>query len=196
MNQEVEIEFKNMLSYDEFKSVKAYFELKDEDFTEQRNFYFDTPEFSLAKHKSALRIRKKENEFELTLKQPHENGLLETNLSIQKCEALSFIEKHEFPESANAMQTIFASLRIDSDDLTYLGELVTFRCEFEYKSGKLALDHSLYLGVEDFEIEYEVNDKKTGYISFLRLLQQLNIRKKSTKNKIKRFFDEKKRQNM
>lgn len=195
MKQEVEIEFKNLLSYAEFISVKTHFKIKDEDFVEQRNYYFDTLEFSLAKHKSALRIREKKAEYELTLKQPHANGLLETNIPVPKHEAISFIRKNEFPKSAIEMKRIFAEIGLDSNELTYLGELVTYRCEFEYKNGLLALDHSVYLDVEDYEIEYEVKDKQRGHHSFTQLLQQLNISKKSTKNKIKRFFD-KKRQTM
>ncbi len=197
MDQKIEIEFKNLLTYKEFKLVKAYFQLTDNDFMKQRNFYFDTPELELAKQKCALRIREKQGNYELTLKQPFKkHELHETNLSISKQKACSFIKDGLFPETANELRTILASLQVSPNSLMHLGELTTFRSEFAYKCGKLAIDHSFYLGVEDFEIEFEANEKSAGQEIFLQLLKQLGIKKKTTKNKITRFFDEKKRQSM
>ncbi|MDR4271954.1 CYTH domain-containing protein, partial [Bacillus pumilus] len=50
------------------------------------------------------------------------------------------------------------------------------------------------LNKEDFEIEFEVDDRKEGQMVFLNLLQQLNIPVRKTENKIKRFYNEKYRQ--
>lgn len=195
MNQEIEIEFKNILSESEFTTIKKYFQLKDEQFKKQRNFYFDSPSFSLAKQSSALRIREKNGAYELTLKQPHKDGLLETNSPIRTEEALSFIEKNQFPVSASKMKTVLATI-VNPNTLICLGELTTLRCEWKYGDGYLALDRSFYLGIEDFEIEYEVTDKQKGFHCFIKLLNQLKIKQKPTKNKIKRFFEEKRRQNL
>lgn len=45
----------------------------------QVNYYIDTPDFKLKQHRSALRIRVKDKQFEMTLKTPAEVGLMEYN---------------------------------------------------------------------------------------------------------------------
>lgn len=191
MNQELEIEFKNMLTYEEFRTVLLYFKINEKDFIKQENFYFDTPEFILAKHASALRIRYKNDAYELTLKQPHEDGLLESNLSLTKKEAKAFIHKQQLPESAQYVRELLSSLNVKPSDLNLLGTLTTLRSEFAYKDGLLSLDHNFYLGLEDYELEYEVKDKQKGEKIFSQLLEQLQITEKPTKNKIIRFFEAK-----
>lgn len=191
MKQEVEIEFKNMLTYEEFQNVISYFKIKEQDFKKQENFYFDSPNFILAKHSSALRIRCKNDAYELTLKQPHQDGLLESNLSLTKEETEAFIHKQKLPQSANYVYEWLSSLKVKPSDLQLLGSLITLRCNIDYKNGMLSLDHNFYLGKEDFELEYEVKDKQKGKTIFLQLLEQLNITKKQTKNKILRFFEAK-----
>ena len=59
MKQEIEIEFKNIITQEEFKQLLYTFSIKDEDFITQENHYFDTETFSLKNNGCALRIRKK-----------------------------------------------------------------------------------------------------------------------------------------
>lgn len=47
MAQEIEIELKQLLMKEEFEQLKEYFQLKDEDFHTQTNYYFDTPQFDI-----------------------------------------------------------------------------------------------------------------------------------------------------
>lgn len=184
-----------MLTKEEFTIIKNYFQLKPENFIEQKNFYFDTPILDLAAKKSALRIRMKNHGYELTLKQPHPDGLLETNIALNEKEATAFIHDNRFPPQAGEMKEMIAtSLSVNTAKLVCIGVLTTNRSEFPYKDGMIALDHSCYLGMEDYEIEYEVQNKKTGIEHFNALLHHLNIEKKPAKNKIKRFFVEKERQ--
>ncbi len=194
MNEHIEIEFKNMLTLSEFNFLKNHFQLKDSHFIKQINYYFDTAHFALAKRKTALRIREKNNAFELTMKQPHDEGVLETNISLQKKEAEAFIFENQFPSSATQMKSIFQKICVKPTELLCLGELTTFRSEFSYKEGLIALDYNCYLGIEDYELEYEVIDKQTGKHYFEELLHKLNIKVKRTDNKIKRFFTEKEKQ--
>src|SRR5690606_18502703 len=191
MNQKVEIEFKNMLTSEEFQNVISYFKIKEQDFKKQENFYFDTSSFILAKHSSALRIRSKNDSYELTLKQPHPDGMLESNLSLTKNEAKAFIDKRQLPDSAKYMRELLASLKVKPSDLKLLGSLTTSRCEIDYKDGLLSIDHNFYLGKEDYELEYEANDKQTGKMIFSQLLEELHITQKPAKNKILRFFEAK-----
>ena len=67
MSQNIEIEFKNMLTEDEFHKFLTHFQITSTDFFKQENHYFDTKDFALKEHGCALRIREKKDRFEMTL---------------------------------------------------------------------------------------------------------------------------------
>ncbi|MBN6887526.1 uncharacterized protein YjbK [Cytobacillus horneckiae] len=189
MPQNIEIEFKNMLTKEEYFLVKDYFHFKEEHFFTQENYYFDTPSFSLKKLKSALRIREKNGKFELTLKQPYHDGLLETNEVISDKEAEELFHGSAL-QNINIIQLI-KGMGINPLEIKYFGALQTTRAETDFKNGLIVLDHSCYLNKEDFELEYEVTDRKKGSISFENLLNELHIPIRKTDNKIMRFYKEK-----
>jgi uncharacterized protein YjbK len=191
-NKNIEIEFKNMVNREEFSSLIDFFNIRSEDFSEQENHYFDTPDFLLKAKGSALRIREKNGSFELTLKQPHPEGLLETNENLTESEAAEMIRTGKIP--AELIIRSIKELGIKTDKLQYFGTLATKRAEKEYMKGLAVLDHSRYLNKEDFELEYEVDNRNEGELTFLNLLKQLNIPVRKTENKIKRFYNEKYRQ--
>lgn len=191
MNQHLEIEFKNLLTKAEFQRLKQSFSVKDTDFIYQENHYFDTPQFSLKDNESALRIRHKKGHYELTLKQPAKEGLLETNQSLSTEEAESLLQGNRIPEGY--ITTLIAEMGIDSD-IQFFGTLGTNRAEFAYQGGLLVLDHSLYLNTEDFEVEYEVTNKLAGKEIFEKLLDSLQIPIRKTENKVRRFYQTKKKQ--
>ncbi|MCM3241446.1 CYTH domain-containing protein [Cytobacillus firmus] len=191
-NKNIEIEFKNMVNREEFSSLIDFFNIRSEDFSEQENNYFDTPDFLLKAKGSALRIREKNGSFELTLKQPHPEGLLETNENLTESEAAEMIRTGKIP--AELIIRSIKELGIETDKLQYFGTLATKRAEKEYMKGLAVLDHSRYLNKEDFELEYEVDNRNEGELTFLNLLKQLNIPVRKTENKIKRFYNEKYRQ--
>lgn len=188
MKQEIEIEFKNLLTKDEFDTLVSTFKLENS-FISQTNHYFDTPTFSLKGASSALRMREKNNSFTMTLKQPNEIGLLETHEDISKELAKAIMEDtSQLPEN---MIKQLQMLRLNVEKLEYFGSLTTNRAEIPYKGGLLVLDHSTYLGTEDFEIEYEVTDEIIGHQDFLELLEEHQIVLKKTDNKIRRFYHQK-----
>ncbi|MGA5692180.1 CYTH domain-containing protein [Cytobacillus pseudoceanisediminis] len=191
-NKNIEIEFKNMVNREEFSSLIDFLNIRSEDFSEQENHYFDTPDFLLKAKGSALRIREKNGSFELTLKQPHPKGLLETNENLTESEAAEMIRTGKIP--AELIIRSIKELGIETDKLQYFGTLATKRAEKEYMKGLAVLDHSRYLNKEDFELEYEVDNRNEGELTFLNLLKQLNIPVRKTENKIKRFYNEKYRQ--
>lgn len=191
-NKNIEIEFKNMVNREEFSSLIDFLNIRSEDFSEQENHYFDTPDFLLKAKGSALRIRQKNGSFELTLKQPHPEGLLETNQNLTESEAAEMIRTGKIP--AELIIGSIKELGIETDKLQYFGTLATKRAEKEYMKGLAVLDHSRYLNKEDFELEYEVDNRNEGELTFLNLLKQLNIPVRKTENKIKRFYNEKYRQ--
>ncbi|MFF2499623.1 CYTH domain-containing protein [Peribacillus sp. NPDC058075] len=186
MNQHIEIEFKNLLSEKEFHQLIEYFHVGASNFKTQKNHYFDTLGFTLKNKDSALRIREKNGRYELTLKQPATEGLLETNQDISEETAYAFLNHNTFPYGE--IQLLILESGIDPKDFTCFGTLKTDRFEFPYKEGLLVLDHSSYLNQEDFELEYEVTDANAGKKNFLTLLETLQIPVRETENKVKRFY--------
>lgn len=84
-------------------------------------------------------------------------------------------------------------LQIDTDAIQYFGSLATNRAEKETEKGLIVLDHSRYLNKEDYEIEFEAADWHEGRKAFEKLLQQFSIPQRETKNKILRFYEEKRK---
>lgn len=191
-NQNIEIEFKNMLTKEEYESLLTHFQIKEEDLFEQENHYFDTSDFALKAKHSALRIRQKNGEYELTLKQPHPDGLLETNkvLSKEASNAIFSTGKINDEQISNLLE----KMNIDPASILYFGSLRTVRAEKSIGNGLLVLDHSFYLKKEDYELEYEVSNREEGKIYFTELLSTLKIPVRKTKNKVRRFYEEKYKQ--
>ncbi|WP_129706273.1 CYTH domain-containing protein [Priestia megaterium] len=189
MKQEIEIEFKNIVTKEEFDRLRSHFQLTEDQFVSQENHYFDTPSFSLKDCGAALRIRSKKDKSVLTLKQPHQEGLLETHEALTNEQAKELLDGSA--KIPSTIQQLITDLQVDSHALTYFGTLRTSRAEIPYKNGLLVLDHSFYLGAEDYELEYEVTDANEGAKCFEQLLTELDIKKKPTENKIRRFYKRK-----
>lgn len=189
MTQEVEIEFKSMLTKDEYDALLNAYGLTDK-VNWQANDYFDTPAFELKNHGAALRIREKKHGQVLTLKQPHEVGLLETHATITETEAENLFKYGIIHD--DQMKEALASFHL-SGPLEHLGRLETKRAEFETPEGLIVLDESHYLEIHDYEIEFEVTDEAKGKIAFEQLLHHHGIPFRPAKNKIVRFMEEKMR---
>ncbi|MGM0863859.1 MAG: CYTH domain-containing protein [Bacillota bacterium] len=189
MAQEIEIEFKNLVTEDEFTRLTSHFHVKDEDFSSQDNHYIDTSDYQLKGKQSALRIRERNGTYTLTLKTPLEEDLLETNQRLTKEESELLLHQGTFPEGG--VKDVLNSLQIHTQSLHYFGTLTTSRAEIDYKDGLLVFDKSSYLQKVDYELEYEVKERKSGEAIFLNLLEELNIPLRETDNKIKRFYLEK-----
>jgi uncharacterized protein YjbK len=192
MSQEIEIEFKNLLTYDEFLRLIDDFQVLRKDFVEQTNHYFDTESFHLKDHYSALRVRTRKETFTLTLKQQKDNYILETHQPLTENEFLAIKDGQTIPEGE---VTEKIEKLIPFQDIKYLGSLTTMRAELPFKDGLIVLDENHYLGKIDYELEYESADYKEGLQNFMDLLASKMIPKRETENKISRFFQEKSRQN-
>ncbi|WML43394.1 CYTH domain-containing protein [Neobacillus sp. PS3-40] len=191
LSQNIEIEFKNLLIKEEYERLISFFSLPEDAFFTQENHYFDTSTFDLKEQNSALRIRQKGNHFEMTLKQPATDGLLETNQILSKEEASIAFSKGILP--VGMIQNLVSKMEIPFSNLMYFGSLTTKRAEFNYENGLLVLDYSSYLNKEDYEVEYEVENYQRGKQLFLQFLNQHGIPQRETKNKIVRFYLEMKK---
>ncbi len=183
MTKELEIEFKNMLTKEEYSHLLS--ELNTAPIS-QTNHYFDTADFQLRDQKSALRLRSIGNRFECTLKTPAASGNYETTDVLSEDQAAAILDHQQFeaPEVSAELERLGVSV----SDLSLIGSLTTHRAETEYKGGLLVLDHSEYLGIEDYELEYEVADEAAGKQFFLSLLEEKQIPLRPSDKKIARFM--------
>lgn len=189
MAQEVEIEFKNLLTEEEFHTLLQHLPFPKNG-KEQVNHYFETKDFQLAKQHAALRIREKNGKFQLTLKEPHPQGLLETHDVLTEQEAKNWLQGEIIPKPETLKQ--FKKMNIQLEDLIYHGALKTVRRETPYNDVLIVLDYSTYNNTEDYEFELEAHDTTTGKNTFETILNQFHIPKRNTPNKIQRFFNSKK----
>lgn len=189
MSTNNEIEFKQILNQDTYSKIyELYF--KNRSPFKQTNFYIDTENFKLKQHQAALRIRVKDDMYEMTLKIPAEVGLTEYNHSVNIEPKLDMsLQLSQLPKDIkNILEHDFNILE---NELKVLGNLTTYRLETDYQNELLVLDKSEYLGKTDYELEFEVHSYDEGYSKFKSLLQHFNLQHQKPLNKVQRFFQEK-----
>lgn len=192
MSQELEIEFKNLLTKEEYVRLRTSFHFPSQEIITQENHYFDTPLFHLKEKGTALRIREKNGTYQLTLKQPVEEGILETHQAIHSIAANDMMMGGELV--SGEVRDLLLLMNIPTHEIVHFGSLKTKRVEVAYENGLLVMDHSHYFTEEDFELEYEVTNRTEGEQSFKKLLSSYKIPLRETDSKIERFYKEKIRQ--
>lgn len=190
MTQMLEIEYKSMLTKQEYEIFIAHYQLTDKDFRVQTNIYFDTVDEQLKKQNCGLRIRFVGHQAEYTLKTPAEKGRLETTDTFITEEAEAFIFEKRLPRSGAVFQKL-SDLNIDPASLIQTGKLTTKRAEFPIEEGLLAIDESWGDNLHDFELELEVGDASVGKIAFINFLKRFSLPYRPAKNKIQRMLEAK-----
>ena len=189
MNQEIEIEFKQLLDERTYHQLLDFYYSERSPVQVQTNHYFDTAHYLLRSKGAALRVRRKSNRYILTLKEPHANGLLETHQELSPNTFETFKAEGTLP-SGNVAKQVKNLLEAYLPNFQYLGYLKTERSEVPIKdAGLLVLDRSLYFDAIDYELEFECTDEATGQHAFRQLLQKWNLTENTPPNKIQRFFD-------
>jgi len=182
MQTEKEIEFKNLLTKQEFELLISFFQVEQKDFHSQTNYYFDTQDNFFKNNRMGFRLRVLETHNELTLKQPLEEHVMEENtIQVSDQERDAIIKQASFPSIP-----FFKLFNLTSPLIT-IGSLQTNRVQIPFENGSLFLDHSIYSQTEDFEVEYESSDVKYGKKVFLELLDAHNIPIRHTDKKIARL---------
>ncbi|CDR63084.1 TPA: CYTH domain-containing protein [Staphylococcus argenteus] len=184
-----EIEFKQIITASLYETLQEKY-FKNCVLFKQVNYYIDTPDFKLKQHRSALRIRVKDKQFEMTLKTPAEVGLMEYNhiISINP-EIDMIIPNDSLPDDIR--QILVKQFGVNDQSLSILGALTTYRQETQYQGDLLVLDKSEYLDTTDYELEFEVKDYDQGLLKFQSLLNEWNLEHKQPLNKVQRFFKKK-----
>lgn len=188
LSQEIEIEFKNLITKDQYHKLIDHYASLRSPIYKQVNHYFDTELFSLMNLKAALRVRFKQNAYVLTLKQPHSTGLLETHQSLDDEEFKCLKETGTIASGAVSKQ-ISQLIGKSLPKLCYLGHLTTERSEIPLKEGLLVLDKSYYFDRVDYEIEFECEEESRGRMDFQQLIDSWGLSWIEPNNKIERFYE-------
>lgn len=189
MEKEIEIEFKNMLTKDEFQQLlTTYF--PDTPAFSQTNCYFDTLDNALKKKAMGLRLRKRQGKNECTLKVPtsNTNAFQEITDSLTEKEINTLIKEERVPlgrDVANYLESIGISVT----DLKMIGFLTTYRREKKLNNEcLLVLDESHFGKIIDYELEMEVTDLKKGELFFNDFLIKEGIKRHPASKKIARMI--------
>ncbi|MBF0777531.1 CYTH domain-containing protein [Streptococcus cuniculi] len=178
----LEIEYKTLLTETEFQRLLA--EFSDVTPVIQTNYYIDTPEFSLRKHRHALRIRTLEDRAELTLKIPQDIGNQEYNQDLTLEQAQTILQTVDLPKGD--ILSLIQQTKTALENLTVWGQLTTKRYEKETAIGLMALDENAYQGQKDYELEVEVQDAEQGKKAFEDYLKHRHIAFKYASSKVAR----------
>ncbi len=189
MTIQKEIEFKNLLEEEEFHSLCSTFGISQQDFHVQTNTYFDTSNNQLRDSRMGFRLRVVGDRNELTLKAPTDN----VHTMMETTHLISATERDNILSNQSIRPQEYCEFQQLPNLLQAFGSLRTERAEISFQGGLLVLDRSYYLGITDYEVEYEVNDVTSGQQSFNELLKKHHIPKCQTPKKIARFMKAAKR---
>ena len=178
----LEIEFKTLLTKEEYHSLEDFF--KDQPPIRQTNHYIDTPDQAIRNHRMALRIRTLADRAELTLKVPQDAGHFEYNQALTFEQVEAFLSKKKLPQGEIA--SFLTDLDIPLTSLDVWGSLETERREKRIPKGLLAFDRSRYNSIEDYELEMEV-DAASDETYFHEFLKEKQIEYKPAKSKVARL---------
>lgn len=180
----MEFEAKNLLTEQEYQLLVAHFNYNKP--KTQINYYFETDDFLLRSKGAALRIRELNSQYVLTLKQPAQDGLLETHVKITEEIKNQWLTGQTvvIPQFKNQLD----KLAVNPEKLKYWGNLRTDRIEIEQEDITIVLDKSFYNNTIDYELEIEANSMTRAKDKLNQLLITHQIDRKNTVNKIVRFF--------
>ena len=187
MQKSVEVEFKTLLSKEEYERLMEQFKGNRMDL--QTNHYFDTSRFSLKALDASLRVRERES-LELTLKRKKGYIIQEFNLPINKEIFEEIKTTGVLPEGElkNELNNLIGEQKINN----FLS-LSTLRMFFAYNNGVLFIDKSQYLGITDYELEYEAKSYHAGKKEFVQIISELGIQYRKSEKKVKRAYNAYKR---
>lgn len=171
MSNAIEIEAKAMISKGDYQKLVGKFS----NFPSyvQTNYYIDTDSFILRKEGLGLRIREKGGLYEMTLKTPLSQGLLEKNCSWSKETFEDFSQNGIFPDGD--IKRFLTMLDIDVSSLHIKTSLTTKRIDAPYKEGKLSIDENHYSNIVDYEVELEHNNERDAENGLRELLEENGI---------------------
>ena len=190
---EIEKEFKNLLTQEQYDSlVEEYKDVFTKDVT-QTNSYYDYNGL-LQEHKIALRIRIVEGKEtgEITLKIPQSSLEVLEFTEVLPVELLNQFNNDKQFTLPPSIQKALEKEGVLLQTVMQTALLTTHRLEGALSENEwLVLDESHYNGKVDFEMEMEVRSLELGEPVFLGILAKYNIERRQAESKIKRALSTK-----
>lgn len=170
-----EVEAKALLSKEEYQKVVNYFSLTKDKRHKQTNYYFDTEDMLFQSNRIAFRVRhlQKDDTYEMTAKLRQKDGSsIELNKNISYKDfvillALGIMPDCDVKEKLN--------LLLKGKKLYHIATLTTFRYEFKYDDGLLAIDENHYANTLDYELEFEGESMAKCMTAIKNLLNNIGI---------------------
>ena len=185
--REIEIEFKNLLTKDQYASLFKKYDLKNSEEIINKNFYYDDADESFKKIGAALRIRYTNKKTEMTLKVKGETQNIEINVPLDERYPK---EPTVLPILPNEIITELEQMNVKIKTPMLIQKIETLRHEIALEEGLLVLDETTYINdVVDYELEFETKDYESGLVAFEKLLEESNIDKNPAKPKIARAVE-------
>lgn len=186
MSQQIETEYKNLLTKDEYDMLIVHFNLEEIEPIKQANVYYEHPDWLLRERGMGLRIRLYDDYAEQTLKSPiREHEMLETTDTLTLKEGQALADSGQLKTDGFVAQ-ILKEHGIAINELKQVGQLSTVRYEIPVEEGTYFLDASYYQDQNDYELEYETSDPENGLRVFEQFLTSHNINRRETVQKIAR----------
>lgn len=157
MSKNIEIEIRADLSEEEYNLILSSY--KNEKSYSQTNYYLDDSNLSFSSENYGLRIREKNEKFELTLKEKINDDFLEINQEISSETKENMANPGYFP-SGEVANYISNKNLIDTKKLFIVCSLKTTRLDIKYNGSTISLDKNEYCGIKDFNIECEADTNK------------------------------------
>lgn len=164
MKQNLEIEYKTLLTEDEYKRLQEYLDFSDA--KKQVNFYYDTIGNELLSKSMMVRVRVTD-EYEFTLKIPQKDGVLEVEQ----------IVPDQSIQDNDDVKKLLETYGFDATKLVVVAKSTTYRQEFHDIYGVWCLDYTDFGHSFDFEIEYELDHyDESALPHYVSTLEKLNIK--------------------
>lgn len=187
MAKNIEIEFKNILSREEYQRLFDALSFENQSPLKQRNIYFDTADGKLKNQMIGLRTRITDHYVHVTMKQPVANHQkLETTDKLTLDEGADIVASGKI-DKAPEIEQVLQSLGVNLADLVVTGQFQTTRYETIIEGNTIVLDHCNFAHFEDYELEVESTEVENGRQFFADFLQKFQINQRPAKQKIVRM---------
>ena len=189
--REIEIEFKNLLTENQYDALYEKYDLSNSEEIINKNFYYDDADESLKKIGAALRIRYTNKKTEMTLKIKGETQNVEINVPLDEKYPK---EPTVLPILPNEIISELERMNVKIKTPMLIQKIETLRHEVTLEEGLLVLDKTTFINdIVDYELEFETKDYESGLATFEKLLEENNIDKSPAKPKIARAVEYSKR---
>lgn len=185
--REIEIEFKNLLTENQYDALYEKYDLSNTEEIINKNFYYDDTDESFKKIGAALRIRYTNKKTEITLKIKGDTQNVEINVPLDERYPK---EPTVLPILPNEIIAELERMNVKIKTPMLIQKIETLRHEVTLENGLLVLDKTTFINdIVDHELEFETKDYETGLAAFEKLLEENNIDKNPAKPKIARAVE-------